>query len=221
MVFANNSIPGVTDSESGATESSVLMVMWGKGRPFAYGKVLVLQFLIASTCLGALCFAAAIDNGEQQKSFLPPHWWESASALRNVSLKDDTPYPQVSLDPAKAESQMQAIKKQGFAGIQVFGPADGGKSYNGLDTRDHFRIEPKYGTVDDFAHLVRVAHSSLSRAVFERRGRIRNPNFSRSNRTYGQYFETEEPGISMRPDARKGNPGPLEGRRRPAINRPL
>ena len=153
------SLPGATDSESDATESSVLMVMWGKGRLSAHRKLLVLLPLIASTYLGPLCFAAAIGSEEPQKSFLPPHWWESASALRNVSLKDDTPYPQLTLDPAKAKSQLELIRNQGFAGIQVFGPADGGKSYNGLDTRDHFRIEPKYGTVADFAHLVRIAHS--------------------------------------------------------------
>jgi Alpha amylase, catalytic domain/Maltogenic Amylase, C-terminal domain len=152
-------LPGVTDSESDATESSVNVVMWGRARLSAYCKVLALLPLIASTCLGPVCVAAAIDNEEQQKSFLPPHWWESASALRNVSLKDDTPYPQLSLDPVRAKSQLEVIRKQGFAGIQVFGPADGGKSYHGLDTRDHFRIESKYGTVADFAHLVRIAHS--------------------------------------------------------------
>jgi len=161
--------------------SAIAMALTGFGRcrpscgslaKSAHRPVLVLLPLIASAYLGALCFAATINNEEQQKSFLPPHWWESASAIRNVSLKDDTPYPQLSLDPAKAKSQLEAIKKQGFAGIQVFGPADGGKSYNGLDTRDHFRIEPKYRTVADFAHLVRVeSHSCAARDLMTSRRR--------------------------------------------------
>src|SRR5277367_1908289 len=90
----------------------------------------------------------------------PPHgrWWETAAALRNVSLKDDTRYPQLSLQPDKAESQLKEIQQQGFTGIQVFAPADGGKSYSGLDSRDPYRIEPRYGTMEDFRQLVKIAH---------------------------------------------------------------
>ncbi|MGA8153329.1 MAG: alpha-amylase family glycosyl hydrolase [Terriglobales bacterium] len=98
---------------------------------------------------------AAVTEAHIQVS---PRWWESAAALRNVTLKDDAPYPQLSLQPRRAEQQLKEIKQQGFTGIQVFGPADGGKSYGGLDTRDHYRIEPKYGTVEDFRQVVQIAH---------------------------------------------------------------
>ena len=88
----------------------------------------------------------------------PPRWWESAAALRNVTLKDDAPYPQLSLRPDQAEEQLKKIQQQGFSGIQVFGPADGGKSYGGLDTRDPYRMEARYGTMEDFHHVVEIAH---------------------------------------------------------------
>jgi hypothetical protein len=106
-----------------------------------------------------LAVEPATNQQPEPKVPSPQNWWESASAVRNLSLKDDTVYPQLSLDPAKATAQLQALKQQGFAGIQVFGPADGGKSYNGLDSRDHYRIEPKYGTVADFKRVVQIAHS--------------------------------------------------------------
>jgi Alpha amylase, catalytic domain/Maltogenic Amylase, C-terminal domain len=102
---------------------------------------------------------------------LPPRWWESAAALRNVTLKEDTVYPQLSLNASMAERQLRIYQQQGFTGIQVFGPADGGKSYNGLDARDHFRIEPQYGTVEDFKRVVEIAHSlGMPVIIFENLG---------------------------------------------------
>ena len=102
---------------------------------------------------------------------LPRRWWESASALRNLSLKDDVDFPQLSLDPVKAAAQLRTLKQQGFTGIQVFGPADGGKSYDGLDARDHYRIEPKYGTIADFKRVVQIVHSlQMSVITFDNLG---------------------------------------------------
>ena len=94
---------------------------------------------------------AVNDPPTPHASSLPARWWESASAIRTVSLKDDTRFPQLSLEPSKAQAQIRAIKDQGFTGLNIFAPADGGKSYNGLDGRDHYRIEPKYGTMDDLS----------------------------------------------------------------------
>jgi Alpha amylase, catalytic domain len=109
-----------------------------------------------------LCFLfylapTAIAQSQSQRR-LPEHWWESVSAIRNVTLKDDNAYPQLSLQKEMAERQLRGFQEQGFAGIQVFAPADGGKSYDGLDTRDHFRIEPKYGSIEDFKSVVGIAH---------------------------------------------------------------
>lgn len=103
--------------------------------------------------------ALAVSKKSQSNASLPQRWWETGSALRNLSLKEDTNFPQLSLDPVRAAAQLRALKQQGFTGIQVFAPADGGKSYDGLDARDHYRIEPRYGTVADFRRVVQIAHS--------------------------------------------------------------
>jgi len=113
-----------------------------------------------------LCALAAAPSVAQTSSYsankssiaITGRWWETAAAVRNVTLKDDTEFPQLLLDPKNAEQQLRELKEQGFTGIQVFAPADGGRSYNGLDARDHYRIEPKYGSIDDFKRVVHIAH---------------------------------------------------------------
>jgi len=111
----------------------------------------LLTFVLGCLWLST-CFAQTAPDSPRGR------WWESAAALRNVSLKDDTRFPQLSLQAEKAESQLKEIQLQGFTGIQVFAPADGGKSYGGLDSRDPYRIEPKYGTMEEFRQLVKIAH---------------------------------------------------------------
>ena len=124
---------------------------------------------VMSLHLHALPGAEAASD--PQASQMPRHWWESAAAIRTVSLKDDTRFPQLLLEPAKAEAQIKAIRDQGFTGLNIFAPADGGKSYNGLDARDHYRIEPKYGTMDDFRNVIRIAHGlGMSVIIFENVG---------------------------------------------------
>jgi|GEM_PF-4851522 len=39
-------------------------------------------------------------------------WWESVAAVRNVTLKDDSKFPQLSLDPVKAEQHLRELNKQ-------------------------------------------------------------------------------------------------------------
>ena len=120
------------------------------------------NFFVAFRRVASVIVIAVLAQAQAPSISSPaPHtrWYESAAALRNVSLKDNTAYPQFPLDPAKAGNQLRVLKEQGFTGIQVFAPADGGRSYNGLDSRDHFRIEPKYGSIADFKRMVQIAHS--------------------------------------------------------------
>jgi Alpha amylase, catalytic domain/Maltogenic Amylase, C-terminal domain len=132
----------------------------------------ILLAVVASVGLDALpAIEAADDDHAERASPLPPRWWESASALRTVSIKDDNAFPQLFLEPAKAEAQIRAIKQQGFTGLNIFAPADGGRSYDGLDARDHYRIEPKYGTIDDFRRVIQIAHRlGMSVIIFENLG---------------------------------------------------
>ncbi len=43
--------------------------------------------------------------------------------------------------------------------IEVFAPEEGGNSYDGLDAKNRFRLDPGLGSIDDFRNLVRLAHS--------------------------------------------------------------
>ena len=137
--------------------------------PFCGNKLSLLKLLVLflSACsIWGNQGSAQIQSDSPSPKEIPPQpatrlsgrWWESASAIRNVTLKDDFSYPQLSLTVEKAEQQLRSLKEDGFAGIQVFAPADGGKSYHGLDTRDHYRIDPKYGSVEDFKRIVQAAH---------------------------------------------------------------
>ena len=134
------------------------------GNKLSLLKLLVL-FLLACSIFGNQSTARTQSDSPSPKEIpsqsatrLSGRWWESASAIRNVTLKDDFSYPQLSLTVEKAEQQLRSLKEDGFAGIQVFAPADGGKSYHGLDTRDHYRIDPKYGSVEDFKRIVQATH---------------------------------------------------------------
>jgi hypothetical protein len=90
---------------------------------------------------------------------VPPHWWESASAICRVTLKAGTHFPQLSLEPAKASEQLEKLGQQGFSAVEIFAPADGGRSFAGLDAKNRYQIDPELGTMQDFRHLVRLAHS--------------------------------------------------------------
>lgn len=113
---------------------------------------------ILAMSAAATCAAADEDS---LRSRLPRRWWESAAGLKVVTLKQGRSYAAevLSLDPAKAGPQLDRIKAQGFQVIEIFAPAEGLFAYNGLDTKDHYRIDPELGTMDDFRRLIRMAHS--------------------------------------------------------------
>jgi glycosidase len=56
------------------------------------------------------------------------------------------------------EAALDQLLAQGINAIEVFAPAEGGKSFGGLDTIDRYRIDPALGTMDDFRAFVRLAH---------------------------------------------------------------
>jgi glycosidase len=67
--------------------------------------------------------------------------------------------------------QFDRIKGEGFQVIEIFAPAEGLRAYNGLDTKNHYRIDPDLGTMDDFRRLVRLAHSKgLAVVIFHNIG---------------------------------------------------
>ena len=85
----------------------------------------------------------------------------SVAAIRRVHMKPATTYwnyENLSLDHAKAEQQLREWKDQGIDAIEIFAPAAGGNSYNGLDAIDRYRLDPGVGSMDDFRWMVGRAH---------------------------------------------------------------
>ena len=90
---------------------------------------------------------------------VPDRWWESASAIKRFSLKSNVHHEYLTLEPEKLTAKLDEMKAQGFSAIEIMTPWDAGTSFGGLDTKDHYHLEPEVGTLDDFRRLVRTVHS--------------------------------------------------------------
>jgi hypothetical protein len=101
-----------------------------------------------------------LKKDDSMRSLLPPCWYQKAAALKITTLKKNMRYGQeLSMDPDQFSRQVEEIKAEGFQVIEIFAPADGLRAYNGLDTKNFYRIDPELGTIDDFRRLVRIAHT--------------------------------------------------------------
>lgn len=115
----------------------------------------------------ALCAVLAISQAALAQR--PAHgtksaagrWWESAAATIPVFLRDrpgkDAVFPLV--PAAAASKRLDEMRAAGITAIEVYAPAESGNSFLGLDTINHYRVEPKAGTIDDFRRLVRLVHA--------------------------------------------------------------
>ncbi len=107
-----------------------------------------------------------VDKSNSLRRLVPDRWWEKAAGMRSVTLRPRG-RRQISLDPVKASQQLDQIKAQGFQAVEIVAPAEGLYAYGGLDTKNHYRIDPELGTMDDFRRLVRIAHSKgLAVSIF-------------------------------------------------------
>jgi hypothetical protein len=67
-----------------------------------------------------LCALAAAPSVAQTSSYSANkssiastgRWWETAAAVRNVTLRDDTEFPQLLLDPKNAEEQLREFNNK-------------------------------------------------------------------------------------------------------------
>jgi hypothetical protein len=83
---------------------------------------------------------------------LPACWYQKAAGLKVVTFKKNLHYGhELSLDPAVLSTQLDEIKSQGFSAIEIFAPAEGLTAYNGLDTKNHFDIDPRWAVWTTFA----------------------------------------------------------------------
>ena len=62
-------------------------------------------------------------------------------------------------DAVPMTAKLEQVRAQGFSSIHIVSPADGGVSFGGLDTKNHYALRADAGSMDDFRRLVRVAHS--------------------------------------------------------------
>ena len=86
-------------------------------------------------------------------------WWETAAGIKIVTLKEGRKYGhEISITPDIASRQLDEIVAEGFQAIEIFAPAEGLHAYSGLDTKNHYQIDPELGTMDDFRALVCLAH---------------------------------------------------------------
>lgn len=101
-----------------------------------------------------------LKDADGMRRLLPDCWYKKAAGIKVVTFKKNLTYAyELSLDPILLSTQLEEIKNQGFSAIEIFAPADGGTAYNGLDTKNYYRIDPQLGGMDDFRRAVRLAHS--------------------------------------------------------------
>jgi len=104
--------------------------------------------------------AAPLSFEESGRHLVPDRWWETAAAIKLVALKKGRSFAhEISIEPVKASEELDHIKAEGFQAIEIFAPAQGLYAYSGLDTTNHYRIDPEIGSMDDFRQFIRIAHN--------------------------------------------------------------
>lgn len=125
-----------------------------------------LTLLLTAGIFGALQITAAAQTPQQNESKLP--WYVTAPAIHRVTLKPTTKYRRfehLSLDPQVATRQMMSWKAEGISALEIFAPEAGGNSYDGLDAKDRFHLDPGLGSIADFRRVVALAHSLGLRVI--------------------------------------------------------
>ena len=134
-----------------------------------------------------LCFVVAASGASRhspppaarQDSTAAKHranlpWYVTAGAMHRVTLKPNTrfwKYEHLSLKGEEAASQLSSWKAEGIDSLEVFAPEEGGNSYNGLDAKNRYALDPGLGSIDDFRRLVRTTHDKrMSIVTFQNLG---------------------------------------------------
>ena len=138
---------------------------------------------VAEMCALALAVALAPplssqtdkhDSVPKQTTRRALPWYVTAAAIHRVTLKPNTRFwrfEHLSLNAPEAASQLRTWKDEGIDAIEVFAPEEGGNSYNGLDAKNRFALDPGLGSIDDFRRMVRQAHAlHMSIVTFQNLG---------------------------------------------------
>jgi hypothetical protein len=106
---------------------------------------------------------------DSRRDLVPDRWWEKVGAICTVLLKSLPPdaegHPAVppSFDPkneTEASAFFDALKAKGCDALLFDNPCEiAGRVYAHLATKDHYKVAPDIGSLDNFRRLVRLAHS--------------------------------------------------------------
>jgi len=86
----------------------------------------------------------------------------TTAAIHRMMLKSTTKYwrfEHLSLKPDEAADQLKALSDSGVTAIEIFAPEEGENSYDGLDAKNRYRLDPGVGSIDEFRNVVKLAHS--------------------------------------------------------------
>jgi hypothetical protein len=114
---------------------------------------------IVSACAAQLLSQSALPRHSEQAKSLP--WYVTAAAIHRVTLKPTNEFwkfEHLSLDPAESQGQLNAWKSEGIDALEIFAPEEGGNSYDGLDAKDRYKLDPGLGDISKFRALVATAH---------------------------------------------------------------
>ena len=122
-----------------------------------------------SICVLALsAFVHTTLQAQPRENKKQEPWYVSAGAIHRVTLKPTTKYwrfEHLAINPAAAKQQMLKWRSEGITALEIFAPEEGGNSYDGLDAKDRFHLDPEVGSIADFRRLVELAHASGMRIV--------------------------------------------------------
>jgi glycosidase len=130
------------------------------------------NYLIGATCAYGLAMIVATTTRVAAEPVPVPvvpapsaqrlPWYLTAAAMREVTLKPNSPFwpvEHLSLVSEKEDRQLRDWKTEGIDVVEVFAPEDGGNSYGGLDAKNRYALGPGRETIADFKHLVSTVHS--------------------------------------------------------------
>jgi hypothetical protein len=156
--------------------------------------------------LGMLVTAAPVLSSQQAKQYASPRkaeraplpWYITAAAIHRVTLKPNArfwKFEHLSLHATESESQLRDWKNEGIDAIEVFAPEEGGNSYDGLDAKNRYALDPDIGSMNDFRRLIRLAHAMrISVVTFQNLGyaALDAPQFKKAEEDVGARRATRE-----------------------------
>jgi glycosidase len=132
-------------------------------------------WIMAALCGSILALEQSCPAQLSESTSRPPvrpgssyPWYVTAAAIHRVSLKPNTQFwrfEHLSLDSTETERQLLEWKTEGIDAIEVFAPEEGGNSYDGLDAKNRYALDPGLGTMADFRRLVGQVHSKQMHIV--------------------------------------------------------